>query len=219
MILLAASTLSWAANLTNDFSITNGNPNGAWSYGYKSTVTGSFTAFDTAMNLTFRTANFDSWFSSTVDTINISKLISGTLNGVNGGVGGVAIGDVSMHGSADGRLATARYTVGTSGLFDLSGFFKSGDGTNSFGKIDGYLYHNSTQLYSVLNTGVTQNFSLSSVSLTAGDTLDLMVGIGNDTYLYDTTPVNLSITPVPEPATMAVLGLGVAALLRRRKAA
>lgn len=219
-ILVASSAISFAASLNADFSITNGNPDGAWSYGYKTLPTGSFTTYGNAGGITVGTATFDYWYSTPNETPNISRLVAGTMNGVNGGVGGIGLGEVSLHGGPNGQISTARYTVQATGLYNLSGYFKAGDALGStFGNVDAYLYLNSTSLFSVANTATTQNFSLTNVSLTAGDTLDLMVGIGQDTYFYDSTPVELSITAVPEPGTMIALGLGVAAMLRRRKAA
>lgn len=219
-ILVASSAISFAASLNTDFSISNGNPDGAWSYGYKTLPNGALTAFANSGVITVGTATYDYWYTVPSDTPNVSRLTAGTMNGVNGGVGGIGLGEVSLHGGQGGQIATARYTVQTSGLYNLSGYFKAGDSLGStYGNVDAYLYLNSTSLFSVANTATTQNFSLTNVSLTAGDTLDLMVGIGQDTYFYDTTPVELSITAVPEPGTMIALGLGVAAMLRRRKAA
>jgi len=207
------------ADLQSDFSISSGNPNGAWSYGQLSTLGGSFTAADVAGTGTAGGATLDSWSFSTTTFPVISKLISGSLVGFNGGDGLISIGEVIMHPGPGNELAAIRYTVPSAGVYDLSGYFGAGDGLGggAFGKIDGYVYKNATSLWSVLDTTSTHTFSLSAVALAAGDTIDVVVGFGSDGYTYDSTPVNLSITPVPEPATIAGLGLALAAFAKRRR--
>lgn len=207
------------ADLQSDFSITNGNPNGAWGYGQLSALGGSFMAADVATTGTAGSATLDSWSFSTTTFPVISKLISGSLAGFNGGDGLISIGEVVMHPGPGNELAVIRYTVPSSGLYDLSGYFGAGDGfgNGSFGKIDGYVYKNTTALWSVLDTAGTHSFSLNAVSLVAGDYVDVVVGFGGDGYTYDSTPVNLTFTPVPEPATFAGLGLALAAFAKRRR--
>ncbi len=207
------------ADLQSDFSITSGNPNGVWSYGQISALGGSFTAANVAGTGSVGGATLDSWSFSTTTFPVISKLISGSLIGYNGGDGLISIGEVTMHPGPSNELAAIRYTAPSSGLFDLSGYFGAGDGigNGASGKVDTYVYKNSTQLWSVLNTPSTHTFSLSAVSLAAGDTIDLIVGFGSDNYIYDSTPVNLTVTPVPEPATIAGLGLALAAFAKRRR--
>lgn len=208
------------ADLTSDFSITNGNPNGAWSYGYMaSSPTGAFTAFTSSGTSVVGPGTFDFWSSSMSFTVPAAyKLVAGTLNGYNGGVGGVSLGQVSLHSGSAGELGAIRYTAPSAQLVDLSAFFGSGDSFGSEGKVDTYLVHNgSTILFSSLNTGVDENFSLSSFNLAAGDTLDMIVGQGQDGYFYDTTPVNLTVNVVPEPASMAAITIGLIGLARRRR--
>lgn len=218
-LLVAVASSANAASLMSDFSIAS-NPNGDWSYGYKTTGVNDtlslFAESGTDVQTGYTTEFWRNNIASGVP--GIYHVVSGNTYGVNGGVG-IGTGDLALHGGPNGEIATARWTAPSSGNFDLSGFFKSGDALGtSRGNVDCYVFQNSTQLFSSLDTAVDESFSLSNVSVTAGDTIDIMVGIGKDDYYYDSTPVELSITAaVPEPASMIALGLGAAALLRRKR--
>ena len=222
---LALATLAVSsafADLTSEFSVSNGNPNGAWSYGTKTSPTGVFTAFtNSGSGVISGPTTVDFWGNSSVFNVpSVYKLTAGTLNGYNGGNGGIAIGDVALHPGAGNEIAVIRYTVAATGLYDISATWGAGDGTSNRGNVDTDLFLNSSALFSVANTGTTQSFNGTAVALTAGDFLDIQVGKGLDQHFYDSTPVNLSVTQaVPEPASMAALGLGILGFARRRKAA
>ena len=151
---LALATLSVSsafADLTSEFSVSNGNPNGAWSYGTKTSPTGVFTAFtNSGSGVISGPTTVDFWGNSSVFNVpSVYKLTAGTLNGYNGGNGGIAIGDIALHPGAGNEIAVIRYTVASTGLYDISATWGAGDGTSSAGNVDTDLYLNSSSLFSV----------------------------------------------------------------------
>ena len=87
-------------------------------------------------------------------------------------------------------------------------------------KLDGA--GNGTVAFSGFSDGAVYNYSFTGVTNTSGTKY---VNVGTDYLATTASPGtgsfdNLSLvstTPVPEPATMAILGLGAAALLRRKR--
>ncbi len=74
-----------------------------------------------------------------------------------------------------------------------------------------------TMLSAVTGTVTTGQFTLSLAGLTGANRVAVTFGDFNDWVGIDN--INYTAQAVPEPASMAALGLGVAALLRRRRKA
>lgn len=197
-----AQTFNYAA----DFSILNGNPNGAWQYGHMPTVGGLFTAH----NIAAVTGDTLWWSSVSQFDLPGNFKNAGTLPGV----GGLAPGAAAIHPGFDPfDFGVARFASGIAGDVTITGSFGQGD----FGLVDVYILKNGVPLFSVINTITDEPFSLTT-SLIGSDTIDFLVG-RNNIINGDTTPLDatLVVTPIPEPASVAALGLGLVAIARWRQ--
>ena len=195
----------WDVNA--DFSNTNGNPNGDWSYGW---VNGSsFQAYSS--NATDGNGSIF-WLGDVGSdrTPDIWKNYGAPIHGVG-------TGQLSLHPGPDGEMSVAQWTAPadwSGGDAAVQCQFFLGDS----GKMQVGIFKNgnwSSPLWSALDSG---EFTL-SVPVVAGDTIDFGVYGG---YSYGNTPLEATITAAPEPSTFALLGIGAISLLgygwRKRRA-
>ncbi|MGE5611297.1 MAG: hypothetical protein ACM359_18755 [Bacillota bacterium] len=189
----AAGTVSWDA--TADFTDANGNPNGAWTYGWMDSAFTTFTA-DLASN-----HNSDGiwWFPTSSVGFGVWK------NGSTTASYEVQPGDISLHPGNNGEATIVRWTApaGISGDASIVGAFLAGDR----GSMAVAVRQNNSPIWSAVDAGA---FDLTR-RVAPGDTIDFAVYGG---YYYGNTPLRATIsvtdiTAVPTPAA----GLGGLALL------
>lgn len=195
-----ASAATW--NPTDDFSVTNGNPNGVWGYGYLSA--GAYTPFG---------AN---WTDSGNPSMGWQSDAAGNNTWINhrGFTNyGVPDGMLSLHPGFGGEATLLRWNVpaGIAGNASVVGEFLAGDtGVMSVAVLkNGDL---ANPVWSAQNAG---SFNL-TIPVAPGDSIDFAV---YGSYAFGNTPLAATISAVPEPAAVALLLAAPAMFLRRRRQA
>jgi len=207
-----ASTIYDAAA---DFSFAS-NPNNVWTYGFKTTLGGAFTAY--TQTTTF--SGLQIW------TTNIGNTLTPSVNFNPTAVDIPAVGtvfrsrQVNLHPGPGLELGVLRFTAQVAGDYTLTSSFnmRSNGGTAS---TDVHVRLNNVASFDDIVTGFNQqrNFN-ATYTLAAGDKIDFLVG-ANGNFNGDTTELRarLELAPVPEPESWAMLlaGLAVTGFAVRRR--
>lgn len=189
----ARAEMTW--DLTAEFSIDNGNPNGAWSYGWSDGDNG-FRLFGANTLGTcgpiwrvqpYETEDPIIWMNTSGET-----------------AGGAAPGQVSLHPGKYGVPSVARWTApaGVEGMAHVQGQFFAGD----TGSLIVSIWTNgmTTGQVAIWDEWDAGTFDL-NIPVSPGKTIDFAVYSG---YIYGTTPLDARITALPEPSSVALLGGG-----------
>ncbi len=177
LLLLAAASHATTWDITADFSISNGNPNGAWSYGWANVDFSSFTLYTNSGNVLwgYRPA----WYGWLGDkTPYVFKNTGDTANGVTSGW-------ISIHPGSGEEPSIARWTApaGVTGVVRILGEFLPGNS----GSMDVDIRKNNSEIWKAEDSGT---FDLNTV-VAPGDTIDFAVFGG---YFSGDTPVAATIT-------------------------
>jgi hypothetical protein len=149
------------------------NPNGVWSYGWKSTATGTFVIYDSKWDSGFSR----SWYYSSYGSFpNFSNNYASS--------GGVSPGETNMHPGSSGQISVLRWTAPQAGTISIKGSFKAGD----TGAVDVYILKNTTTLFSKTSTLITESYD-QTTTVAIGDTVDFQVGNAGN-YTSDATPID-----------------------------
>lgn len=208
-----------------DFSISS-NPNGAWSYGYQTTLGGPFSLLSTPG--TEGPCAIDKW--GTLPTI--THPTAGGDPCIEGNIYRYT-DELELHPGSLGQLAVLRWTAPSAATIDISSVF-SGRNTSPT-TTDVHVLKNGTSLFDDILSGFTSTapgtcgasssarkvYCTSGLSVAAGDVIDFAVGYGgNGNYISDTTGtwVIIDAQAVPVPAAVWMFGsaLGILGLVRRR---
>jgi hypothetical protein len=111
----------------------------------------------------------------------------------------------------DGAYAVIRFTAPTTGQFSLSAVFEGRETSPTPTTTDVHVLLNGVSLFDGAVNGFgppsDQSFA-TTLALHTGDRLDFAVGLGNGSFLGDTTGLDATITnAVPEPSTFTMTGV------------
>ena len=215
----AAPTYDAAA----DFSLAT-NPNGAWAYGYSTTLTGALILHTESLNA----SGLDVWRTN-IGSNDPTVYKNNTANTVTASTIQIEAGRMALHPGPNNEFEKVRLTVGAAGDYDVNGAFWGvdviGTSTDVHVLLNGVAYFD--DVVNGFGAGSTTQFS-SLISLAVNDTLDFVVGFGlgpNAHYFNDSTGFSVTVTPragntVAEPTSAALAGLaglGLMAVATRRR--
>ncbi len=204
-------------DLATDFSVAQ-NPNGVWSYGYSSTLGGTFTTFSDSL---VAPSGLMTWWNPAIASLGTPSAYYNPTQNLIGPPGSprYAPGEAGFHPGPD-TLAIYRFTAPAAGSYSIDATFFVQDvsptGTDVHVQRNG-----SINLYTDrLAYGGSGNVATYSgtVTLASGGTVDFVVGNAGN-YFFDSTGIGVQISAVPEPQTYALLavGLGLVGFAVRRK--
>jgi hypothetical protein len=220
-----ASASTW--DLIDDFSISNGNPNGDWSYGY---YAGGTSGTWTLYNGTGDSGTLRNWFVAPSDTDahgNVSmNYTANTFTqpdwtpGMSWRPGQLCVMTPYSFGAPDDDPA-CRWTAPADGTYTITANWEnramSGTATDVFVRLNGTgIYADQISGFTELDAPLENSVSTYTqvLQLAADDTLDFGASMVGDDGGHQ---VGLDVVITPEPATLVMLGLGALGLLRRKK--
>src|ERR1700722_1941576 len=211
LVVLARPAAAQSYNAAGDFS-TASNPNGAWSYGSSGTLGSAFTPSSIPTN-NFLAAGVGGWFGMPGGGNAPYILHNGSAHNVTNNSSVYLPGQLIEQPGNAGQYSVVRWTAPFSGTLSINATFAGlsslGDDADVHILLDGSSIFNST----VIGSPNPKSFS-GLESITAGDTLDFVVGPNGGNGNEDNT--SLSATIVPEPGTLGLVAMAFSCLLSFR---
>jgi hypothetical protein len=216
--LFALLTLSVSAQVFDpsaNFSLSNGNPNDTWTYGWSDTLTSTLNLYN---NPFLDGNNNQVWDDSTHVSLGAPSVFNNPSASQQGVLPAHTAG---FHPGQSDEISHFVWTSPLTGLISLSASFLPVDS----GGTTVYILDNGITIFSAAvfqGTGGSPMFS-SMLPVLSGDKIDFAVdfssGPADMTFFSDSTGLNATITVVPEPSTVALLivALGMGAITLRRR--
>lgn len=215
IIALAESAIATTWDIAADWSIANGNPNGAWGYGYVTSVGSSFIPYTTGIYSVELTRS--AWIADGTGELSSTAKLMSDQPQQWGDSQYIEPYQVMMHPGSSGQLAVFRWTSPVSAALDVRVKFSGQSlvGTTA----DAHVMQNGAEIWTAqidgfagrAALGYSDSFGPSPVAtfetdllVEPGDTLDFLLGTGGNGYTNDMTGVSITITTTAEgPATVS----------------
>jgi hypothetical protein len=213
LVVLARPSAAQSYNAAGDFSISS-NPNGAWSYGWSTSLGSAFIPSTIATNA-YMGFTLEGWLGNSDSSLTPYVLHNATTTIVNNNpTTPYQPGQLAEHPGAQGQYEVVRWTAPFSGTFSINATFS---GLSTIGSTtDVHIFLDGVSIFNSAVNGYPAPTSYSGIqSIVAGDRIDFAVGIGSDGS-PDNDTTGLSATIVPEPGTLCLVAMGLASLLSFR---
>ncbi len=218
----AAEATVYDANA--DFSVTNGNPNGVWTYGWAAAVAdlpAGLHIYSDEGTAPFGNGDFQRWFDINNLYENTPTVVKNFGADYDNGNIVIPAGALYLHGQVLAPMISLWWNSWLPRLGPIpSRHHSSGVNTSiNYGLV--YILENGTTLFDnggayITTVGDTATYS-ANINLVAGDKIDFVVGnlsIGPDSIELRAV---FNTSPVPVPPTFLLLGFGLLRLVGWRK--
>lgn len=223
-IFVCAALPTWAApfNAASEFS--GSNPSGVWSYGYAApanlgSLSGNVSGMPTYIPACDSGGGFQAncWIGGGASVVGPNGTFqSGTVRYTSG--------YLNLHPASDLTMAVLVFTAPATATYLFTGEFTDhdldgGDGVDVSALLGNGTFLLSTTTMPAVSNPVAINFSR---ALGLGESVYFTAG-ARGSYVYDSTGLSLQVaesqqsSPIPEPGSFALAGLGAAALWLKRR--
>ncbi len=220
LVFNSAHSIDIIYSAADEFSLSN--PNGVWSYGYSTSLGGTFISFPLTHS-NYHASGIEAHYfpvsadqPSAIRNTNAFVTTPFCCQPLNPG-------QLALHPGPNGQFSIVRWTAPESGDFNLSGDYIGMDTSGT--TTDVHVLFNGVTIFDDFINGFGDTATISlDTSLQVGDLLDFAVGFGsNSNFFSDYTGLDVQVSQnVPEPRSTMIfvlaVGIFVVLFFRQRRA-